>query len=537
MSPQSRRRQGPGGGGGSGPERATAAAPPPNTLFEELLRAARELLAVRSPLDAELMVSELLGTWWGQRRDNARGADVERLVGEGLVDFAARRSNPAALALLSGIACLGTPRQASKAEEAALELMERGVRSPNWARHLGAVTGSDCYVNGDVFGDTDEVVCFFSYDGTEPHALVLVVDYNAGGMIRDGWVTSQVTKLLELCRKPADGSGFKPLDPPVARRMLEAALAETDAADSPPVSESFASYHAFIRARIRALPPSRGPAGPVGPGGSTGKRRPWSKDRRAMLAAEFLASDEAEDLSDRSSASHCADRIIDYGCDRDFGRPLRMSPVKVDTFLLNWLPRKVMLSAAEQEAMPHVLLTWVRWAGRRRGQGEKEVTGTLDAVFNAMGSFSRAYRDPAEFGLDSALVARLLPDGDLEALPRRAFAFPLLHGRVNGVDLSALDPVDPDGRRALLTAAHQAEAEETGADPDDERHLERHLDLADRLWRGEPPGLWAAAQRLLDADQDRHVVLHVLMDAIEASGDSQSALDKALRGLGPEPEE
>jgi hypothetical protein len=500
---------------------------------------------VRSPLDAELMVSELLGTWWGQSRDSAgrdsgRGSNVERLVGEGLVDFAARRNSPAALALLSGVACLGTPRQASKAEEAALELMERGVRSPNWAQHLGAVTGSDCYVNSDAYGDTDEVVCFFSYDGTEPHALVLVVDYNADGMIRDGWVTSQVNKLQELCRKPAgedDRSGFKPLDPPVARRMLEAALAETDAADNPPVSESFPSYHAFIRARIRALPPSRGPGGPVGPGGSTSKRRPWSKDRRAMLAAEFLASDEAEDLSDRSSASHCADRIIDYGCDQDFGRPLRMSPVKVETFLLNWLPRKVMLSGAEQEAIPHVLLAWVRWAGRRRGQGEKEVTDTLDAVFNAMGSFSRAYRDPAEFGLDSALVARLLPDGDLEALPRRAFAFPLLHGWVDGVDLSRLDPADTDGRRALLAAAHEAEAEETGGDPADERHLERHLDLADRLWQGEPPSLWAAAQRFLDADQDRHVVLHVLMDAIEADGDHPSAFDAALRELGPEPDE
>ena len=109
-----------------------------------------------------------------------------------------------------------------------------------------------------------------------------------------------------------------------------------------------------------------------------------------MLAAEFLASDEAEDLSDRSSASHCADRIIDYGCDQDFGRPLRMSPVKVETFLLNWLPRKVMLSAAEQEAMPHVLLAWVRWAGRRRGQDEKEGTDTLDAVINAVSTFGRA---------------------------------------------------------------------------------------------------------------------------------------------------
>jgi hypothetical protein len=469
------------------------------------------------------MVSELLGTWWGQRGENAREADVERLVGEGLVDYAARRSSPAALALLSGIACLGTPRQASKAEQAALELMERGVRSPNWAQHLGAVTGSDCYVNSDAYGDTDEVVCIFSYGGTEPHALVTVVDYNAGGMIRDGWVTSQVTKLLELCCQAVpdgegDRNGFKPLDAPVARRMLEAALAETDAAANPPVSESFPSYHAFIRARIRALPPSAG---------STGKRRPWSKDRRATLAAEFLASDEAEDLSDRSSASHCADRIIDYGCDQDFGRPLRMSPVKVETFLLNWLPRKVMLLPEEQEAMPHVLLAWVRWTGRRRGLDEKTVSDTLDAVFNAMGPFGWAYRDPAEFGLDSALVARLLPDSDLEALPRRAFAFPLLHGRVGGVDLASLDPADPDGRRALLAAAHE--------DIDtDERHLEQHLQLAERLWRGDPPALWEAAQRLLDADQDRHEVLHVLMDVIEAAGGDRVALAAALRDLTPE---
>jgi len=529
VSPQSRRRQDPRGGSG-GPRHATATAPPPNALFEELLRAARELLAVRSPLDAELMVSELLGTWWGEGGDSARsGPEVERLVGEGLVDFAARRSSPAALALLSGIACLGTPRQASKAEEAALELMERGVRSPNWAQHLGAVTGSDCYVNSDAYGDTDEVVCFFSYDGTEPHALVMVVDYNAAGMIRDGWVTSQVTKLLELCRKPApaeDRSGFKPLDPPVARRMLETALAETDAADNPPVSESFASYHAFIRARIRALPPSRGPGGPVGPGGSTAKRRPWSKDRRATLAAEFLASDEAEDLSDRGSASHCADRIIDYGCDRDFGRPLRMSPGKVETFLLGWLPRKVMLSFAEQDAMPHVLAAWVRWAGRRRGLPEETVTESLETVFNSMGMFAQAYRDPAEFGLDYALVRRLLPDGDLEALPRRAFAFPVLEGWHSGTDLGSLDPADPRDRRALLAADHA-----TPAPGGVGRHIERHLVLADRLWRGDPPELWDAAQRLLDAGQDRHLVLHALMAVLDHTSGDEAALIAVLHEL------
>jgi len=308
-----------------------------------------------------------------------------------------------------------------------------------------------------------------------------------------------------------------------ARHMLETALAVTDGATDPSVSESFPSYHAFIRARIRALPPYRGRtiSGATGP-----RRQAWSRDRRAMLAAQFLASDEAEDLSDRGSASHCADRIIDYGCDRDFGRPLRMSPAKVETFLLSWLPRKVMLSVAEQDAMPHVLAAWVRWAGRRRGLADPVVAEALEAVFNSMGMFAGAYRDPAEFGLDYALVRRLLPDGDLEALPRRAFAFPVLEGWHSGTDLSSLDPSDPRDRRALLAADHA-----TPAPGGVGRHIERHLVLADRLWRGDPPELWEAAQRLLDAGQDRHLVLHALMAVLDHTSGDEAALVAVLREL------
>jgi hypothetical protein len=483
---------------------------------------------VRSPLDAELMVSELLGTWWGQRGGGRRAAAVEQLVGEGLVDYAGSQHSPAALALLSGIACLGTPRQAAKAERAALDLIEGGVPCPGWAEHLGAVTSAECYINPDDLGDQDEVICVFSYAGEEPHALVTVVDYNSDGMIRDGWVTSRVSKLLDHGRESSSQRGaegklaFRQVDAGQARHMLETALTVTDAASDPAVSESFPSYHAFIRARIRALPPYRGHSL-----SSTGARRQaWSKDRRAMLAAEFLASDEAEDLSDRGSASHCADRIIDYGCDRDFGRPLRMSPTKVETFLIKWLPRKVMLTFAEQDAMPHVLAAWVRWAGRRRGLTEAAVTETLETVFNSIGTFAQAYRDPAEFGLDYALIRRLLPDADLEALPRRAFAFPVLEGWHSGTDLSILDPADPRDRRALLAADHA-----TPAPGGVGRHIERHVVLADRLWRGDPPELWEAAQRLLDAGQDRHVVLHTLMAVLDHTNGDEAALIAVLREL------
>jgi hypothetical protein len=517
-----------------------------------MLRASRELLAVRSPLDAELMVSELLGTWWGQREPGSRAhnADLEELIGEGLVSYASQHESPAALALLSGIACLGTPRQAAAAEDAALGLIERGMPRPGWAEHVGAVVAADCYVNSDAFGDRDEAVCLFSYGGTEPHALVLVVNYNASGMLSDGWVTSEVDKLLSRCRESngeagAERGGFREVASSQARQLLEAALGATHAMPDPPVSKSFASYHAFIRSRVRALPPPASAAAGAGLpfggpatrlawhepesawSGAQARRQAWSADRRAMIVAEFLASDEAEDLSDLRAASRCADHIVSYGCEQDFGRPLRMSPAKAETFLLDWLPRKIMLWPAEQHAMPHVLAAWARWAGRRRALDGKAIEATLDAVFGAMGTFTQVYRDPSSFGLDARLVGRLLPDADLEALPRRAFAFPVLRGHYRGVDLGALDPSQPEARRTLLAADH----DDAHGRPASEQHIRRHLLLSDRLWRGDPPELWETAQRLLDRGENRHAVQHTLMYLIRDVGNDTERLTAELAKL------
>src|SRR5262249_43083034 len=164
------------------------------------------------------------------------------VVGEGLVEYAAGQRSPAALALLSGIACLGTPRQAVAAEQAAIELMDSGVKAPGWADHLGAVAPAECYVNPDEWGDQDEIICVFSYAGAEPRALVSMVAYTAGGMIRGGWVTPRVDKLLEHCRRASTTGGeegFRQIEPPQARKVLQSALAPPDAAEAPPVGDSF----------------------------------------------------------------------------------------------------------------------------------------------------------------------------------------------------------------------------------------------------------------------------------------------------------
>src|SRR5437868_3094735 len=146
-----------------------------------MLQHARELLAVRSPLDAELIVSEILGSWWGH---HVPGGDVEEVIGEALVDYAGRAGTPAALALLTGMAYLGTSRQAAKAERAALELMEHGVARPGWADHVGMVAPEECFVSRDVYGDQDSIVCTYTYGGAERHALIVLVDRNRAGAVR-----------------------------------------------------------------------------------------------------------------------------------------------------------------------------------------------------------------------------------------------------------------------------------------------------------------------------------------------------------------
>ncbi|WP_460862704.1 hypothetical protein [Nocardiopsis coralliicola] len=572
-----------------------------------MLRVARALLAVRDPLDAELVVARMLGAWWGQHIPGMSGDRVEQHLTEGLVAHAAASGTPAGLALLSGVAALGASEQArALAGHGVAALSDRGdLHRPAWADQVGRVTAVAAHRSRDRFGDADELICVFRRGGAEAadsaadglHALIAVVDHNAGGVLRDAWVTAKVERTLEHCRAEASGNPmalFEEIAPARARTLLERALERTDrvvrgGADDRPArltaagdaelrSPSLAAHHALLRSRLRSLPAEE-PActGPV-----------WRRDARSMLAARFLASEEAAELSDSYAASRCVDRIIGYGCDVDAGRPLRVSPRKVETFLLTWLPRRVVLLPEEQEAMPHVLGAWIRWAGPRCGLPEPAVGACLDALWESTGEFARVYDDPAAaLGLGRREIRRLLPDGDLDALPRRMFAFPLLAGDLVDQAEDAFDPMTRQGRRALLRLDHFGELDggldgeerrgrhsvdggRTGPQPAAPRsggedspapgsaesrggrgapgkdgaagahgapgadgapagadrggELDAHERLALRLWHGDPPELWAAAERLLDRGRTRPDVLATLLAALSSGGDADPAL-------------
>ena len=109
---------------------------------------------------------------------------------------------------------------------------------------------------------------------------------------------------------------------------------------------------------------------------------------------------------------------------------------------------------------------------------------------------------------------------------RRSFAVPPARGTYDEIDLSWLDPSEPDDRHLLIEAEHpelhaalRAGRDEIVVDgePMSPRlHITMHEIVANQLWDDEPPEAWETAQRLLDAGYERHEVLHMLGSVVTA---------------------
>jgi len=68
-------------------------------------------------------------------------------------------------------------------------------------------------------------------------------------------------------------------------------------------------------------------------------------------------------------------------------QPVRRRPdqvAAVDAFLIDWLPRKAHLDAADRAALPGALRAWVRFALERRDVPAEWITPVVDAVNDAL---------------------------------------------------------------------------------------------------------------------------------------------------------
>jgi len=466
------------------------------------------------PLDAEMLISMLCGNGWqaGELGDD----EYEPL--EDLLAAASRRTGgPGGVALARATASIApTAELAAAARRVVDDLVARGAPEPSWSTALDQVTADGCWALRDVYGDGASVLCAFERAGRR-HGVSILVDFNhLGGWAKDILLAEDVESMLELMRQGAANAAetmfVEEIDPGEARGLLEDSVAATDSTWQPEVSSGFTELRALALSRLKVLPEPSARTQPAEIG----------DDERAETVREFLASPEAADLPSVGDPEYCARLIVDYSADYDDGKLLRVSPAKTEIFLLGWLPKKVLLEPDDRTLMPQLMPAWIRWSARRRALPPTAVDELLETAQTCGEEFDRAYDDIGNISPARSLVEGLPQTETIEdlrdALDRRRFAMPYVGTRIGAEDFPRLDPNDPD-ERALLIEGEHPEYHEALADPafdgeidgvNPRLHLAMHEIVANQLWDNDPPEVWAAARRFLDAGHDRHDILHAI---------------------------
>lgn len=368
-----------------------------NGLADAVVRAGRELFEIDDPLEAEAWASATLGTFYKLDAHLAAPDELERTLWPAVVAKAEATNDTGGLAVLEALAAVADDELAMAARAAAKRMRTAGVPSPSWANELGSAVFEGAWMITDVFGDHEAYYATFRYPGRKPHLVNALYDKAMGEIIKDGFVgyfKGDARSVMKL----EPGVFQSDADPALMARLILDAIASGDMYLDNDWTPEYKRFRALIRARMRLLPAARGSRSPKAPG----------MRARRRLVADFLASGYAPDDGE---AEAVASLCLDYSCDYLGEDGLRWSPIVVEQFMLDYLPRRVSLDMGHVRALPEVLRGWVRFALARRGLDERWIAETEAAVKRWARDFRAAMTDAGQFGPAKALANAMLADG------------------------------------------------------------------------------------------------------------------------------
>jgi hypothetical protein len=111
-----------------------------------------------------------------------------------------------------------------------------------------------------------------------------------------------------------------------------------------------------------------------------------------------LPPPEGKEFASDSDEAWVASLAIDFCAGYVDGRPLRWSPVVVELFMANWIPRKVLADQGLFERLPPALDAWVRFAGRKAGTPHWALQATRNAIPRWRNQMVERGSDPAARG-------------------------------------------------------------------------------------------------------------------------------------------
>ena len=404
------------------PKRDTAGQATLDTVLGDLEHSLEPTLSSEDPFDAEIFLAELIGSMRGIE-DTDPGAPVDTV--DAVIDGLALRRTRAAVAALVALAQIA-PAESSRAraEHRLDELPLRNMARPAWDDAIAAWVPGRVRGIADAYGDQATLVIEFSGLG-RAHALVALVDFSHLGVwCPDVFFVDDVVALrVALSTQAAneEGSRLFRLDLEAARFLIDRGLEATAMTRDPHLGESFDDMHALALARVRLLPAAGAAtatatatpevramltAAGLHTPSALGDLAVAGQSDREVIVQRFLASAPAAALIGAApdTIDFLAHALVDFGCDYDDGRPLRVSPIKLANFLQRWLPRKVSLDVADKAAVPAVIDAWVDFAVGESSLSPVAVRALRAQMPDVLADFKVAYDDPANFGPARALV-------------------------------------------------------------------------------------------------------------------------------------
>ena len=350
------------------------------------------LARTRRSLEAELAASGLIALW--SEFELPGQSDPVGLMGRAMIGHLETQRTPDARALIMALGVLELDLLFD-ALRANRRLDDAGVAAPRWDMRVGHARLEDAWLACDVFGDHDVLVGRYSYEGNGAHDLSVLVDHNILDIAKDMSVHRAARDLRSRWQRQPDIVVCDISAQEYSDRLTDA-LENLDRTWDPPISEAVPRLRALVESRMPSLPRPK----PL-------KRRPVSQAARDRAYKAFRHSGPAGSLGPDLPLARFA---IDYAADY-YSDPLRWSPIAVELFLSDWLPRKVSLREGEVESLPTVLRAWLRFVGDQRGFEGRLV----DELLAAVGMFEADYRvamgDPARYGPAKSIAGLMQAEG------------------------------------------------------------------------------------------------------------------------------
>jgi hypothetical protein len=339
-------------------------------------RIVREAAALGSAVEAELWGSALLGLLWERRFDLApedfsQGYAV--VFGDPLVKAVADTGGVGARVALRVIAAVDDGELGLHAGEFATGL-GAVAPLPGWVGELGkAEVVAAAILREEVFDDGSTVLLEARNADGEQYAVGVYIDNNLGVIAKDILLADSIAAVERVTREhpPRDERlTLEPVAAGVAAGQVHAAIELADMTLGLDVGQEFAELRAVaLMLADRAWGYE-----------AIGERPAVEQEERDRLLDELLSSPEGFGIARDSDETFVVGLAIDFAADYADGRPLRWSPVLVELFMVDWIPRKVINPGDLLAAVPAALEAWIRFAGRTTGKPAWAIDATVDAI-------------------------------------------------------------------------------------------------------------------------------------------------------------